>query len=181
MLTGGTKQLGIRRTAVVIAALRAAPPSQPDTALDYVRRVIIENAERAEDIVFDTASQEQNGGILGIKAVAEQAAVSLRAVAERVATISAPRVEPVAYRWRYSERDRWQFGQLPYVPPREAFQEPLYAAPPSQPDTGVREAIKQAMQRLNKSGTGEMGLLDTIHAVHRILAAALPPDAGSRK
>lgn len=71
----------------------ATPPaSQPPAEagreeLDYIQSVIIENAVRAEDIVFDTASQEQNGGILGIKAVAEQAGTSLRAVAERVAAL----------------------------------------------------------------------------------------------
>lgn len=31
-------------------------------------------------------------------------------------------------------------------------------------------AIDAAMQRLNESGTGEMGLLDTIHATHKILS-----------
>lgn len=33
----------------------------------------------------------------------------------------------------------------------------------------LRTKIAAAMQRLNESGTGEMGLLDTIHAVHAIL------------
>lgn len=33
-------------------------------------------------------------------------------------------------------------------------------------------AMDAAMQRLNESGTGEMGLVDTIHAVHQILRAA---------
>ena len=38
---------------------------------------------------------------------------------------------------------------------------------------GCREAITSAMQRLNESGTGEIGLVDTIHATHHILGAAL--------
>lgn len=64
-------------------------------ALDYIHAVIIENAERAKDIVFDTASQEQNGGILGIKAVAEQAAASLDAIAARVAALAPqPALDP---------------------------------------------------------------------------------------
>lgn len=33
-------------------------------------------------------------------------------------------------------------------------------------------AIDEALQRLNESGTGEMGLTDTIHATHKILREA---------
>ena len=36
----------------------------------------------------------------------------------------------------------------------------------------LENSIAAAMQRLNESGTGEMGLLDTIHATHEILRAA---------
>lgn len=38
---------------------------------------------------------------------------------------------------------------------------------------GLREKITNAMQRLNESGTGEMGLIDTIHSTHAILHGAL--------
>lgn len=36
----------------------------------------------------------------------------------------------------------------------------------------LRAIITAAMQRLNESGTGEMGLIDTIHATHAMLGAA---------
>jgi hypothetical protein len=39
----------------------------------------------------------------------------------------------------------------------------------------LREAFNKAEQRLNESGTGEMGLIDTIHAVYAIIRAALAP------
>jgi len=73
-----------RETAdTIINLLR--PGNAGAVEANYIRRVVLENADRADDIVFDTASQEQNGGILGIKAVAEQTAASLRAVADRIA------------------------------------------------------------------------------------------------
>lgn len=34
----------------------------------------------------------------------------------------------------------------------------------------LRSVIKAAMQRLNESGTGEMDVVETIHATHAILA-----------
>ena len=37
----------------------------------------------------------------------------------------------------------------------------------------LRSAIESANQRLNESGTGQMGLIDTIHATASILRAAL--------
>lgn len=37
----------------------------------------------------------------------------------------------------------------------------------------LRSVIGAATQRLNESGTGEMGLLDTIHATHAILRSAV--------
>jgi len=45
----------------------------------------------------------------------------------------------------------------------------------------LRAAGLAAMQRLNESGTGEMGLTDTIHATHRILAAAFQQSGGDTK
>lgn len=56
--------------------------------------------------------------------------------------------EAVAWRWRYSERDTWQFCQPPYVPPREAFQERLYASPPR--SEGVRASEVQSREAFAK-------------------------------
>lgn len=41
----------------------------------------------------------------------------------------------------------------------------------------LRAAIETAMQRLNESGTGEMGVVETIHATHGILRRALEQKA----
>jgi len=40
------------------------------------------------------------------------------------------------------------------------------------------EALRLAMQRLNESGTGEMGLIDTIHETDSILRSALAKHGG---
>lgn len=41
-----------------------------------------------------------------------------------------------------------------------------------------RTALEKITQRANESGTGEMGLIDTIHAIHRIASDALKPQDG---
>lgn len=43
---------------------------------------------------------------------------------------------------------------------------------------GWEEAMRQIMQRANESGTGEMALMDTIHAMHRLAADALARNHG---
>lgn len=40
------------------------------------------------------------------------------------------------------------------------------------------EALRLAVQRLNESGTGEMGLIDTIHETDSILRSALAKHGG---
>jgi hypothetical protein len=40
-------------------------------------------------------------------------------------------------------------------------------------------ALKAAQQRLNESGTGEMGLIDTIHAVHALIVPAIAKAEGN--
>lgn len=45
---------------------------------DYVLKVLENNADRADDIVFDTKNLEQTPGALGIKCVAEEISRSLR-------------------------------------------------------------------------------------------------------
>ena len=87
------------------------------------------------------------------------------------------KAEPVAWRWHYKlESDRWFYQ--PFKPDLSQLStkwevefEPLYAAPP--PAQGVREALERIMQRANESGTGEMALVDTIHAMHKIASDAL--------
>lgn len=37
----------------------------------------------------------------------------------------------------------------------------------------LREALENLIQRANESGIGEMGLIDTIHAMHKIAREAL--------
>jgi hypothetical protein len=162
--------------------------------------------------------------------VADLASCISHCCAELADALSAPRVEPVAWRSRRKDKDS-EYWEAHSQDPTNAIAkygrggleayiiEPLYATPPSQPDTGVREALEVAdnylladgqsktskirrqieialaalppdagsrkpaldpatveglnkiEQRLNESGTGEMGLIDTIHAVARMVRA----------
>ena len=83
------------------------------------------------------------------------------------------RPDPVAWRWRHGSNSLWHYdNEKPEGPSIHLFTvEPLYAAPP--PAQGVREALERIMQRANESGTGEMALVDTIHAMHKIASDAL--------
>lgn len=52
--------------------------------------------------------------------------------------------------------------------------EEMRALWPAQDGQEQCDIMRAAMKRLNESGTGEMGLLDTIHATHEILRSGLP-------
>jgi hypothetical protein len=43
----------------------------------------------------------------------------------------------------------------------------------SKENVRLRKALETIQQRANESGTGEMGLLDTVHAMHKIARDAL--------
>jgi hypothetical protein len=49
---------------------------------DYVLKVIENNADRADDIVFDTGNLEQTAAVIGVKCVAQDIGRSLRALIE---------------------------------------------------------------------------------------------------
>lgn len=46
-------------------------------------------------------------------------------------------------------------------------------SPPEPTDSDLLAVFKAVEQRLNESGTGEMGLLDTIHAVYALVKPAI--------
>lgn len=102
------------------------------------------------------------------------------------AALSAPRVEPVAWRWRYrrdEELGRWLYNDdhPGSIKGAELEIEPLYTAPPSQPDAGAtaRPSLLARRDRCPKC-SGELDTGWECNDCGFDAQTLVPPDAGDR-